>query len=193
MPYAAGLVAALTLAGCGVGAAEPAPPATTAVKSAPVSRSTTASSPPAATAGPNFPAGLPDAAKKQTDDGAKAFVQHFIDELNEAWVQPNSDLLTPLCNFDASKSCSALRDTAEGLEKRREHYDGTPLAVAEYINLDALEGNERVVVRGEQLRRNVLDSSGKVVLTDQRKAVEFVFYLRWSATGWLTEDIKVVA
>ncbi|MDV3223515.1 MAG: hypothetical protein LOY02_19005, partial [Intrasporangium sp.] len=86
MPYAAGLLLVLTLAGCAAGDGTAAPQATTpaprpSTPSASVSTSVAPSTPiPAAStsATPDFPDGLPAAAKKRTKEGAKAFVEHFI-------------------------------------------------------------------------------------------------------------------
>ena len=93
MPYAAGLLLAVTLAGCATGGAALDGGPTSSVASAnPVAAPTTTAPTGTPTtvkpssAAPDFPDGLPAAAKKHTKDGAKAFVEHFIEQIGRAHV-----------------------------------------------------------------------------------------------------------
>jgi hypothetical protein len=58
---------------------------------------------------------------------------------------------------------------------------------------DASPGHPEVLVQFIQEHRNVLDASGQVVLTDDRKQGKFVVTLGWSDHGWSVSTVKSVA
>lgn len=195
LPYAAALAAVFVVAGCNVG--DPGP----AVATPPVSTSATSTTTPATTltttaaptsTGPTFPSGLPNAAKAHNAKGAEVFVSYFIDTLNKAWTKPDASLFTGLCRFETSKSCTAYRKTAADLEKNKQRYDGNPVTIDRVSALSVLDGKRRVLFRGIQERRSVVDSSGAVVLTDSRRDLNFMFLLDWGQTGWILHDVKLV-
>ena len=189
-------LAVSVLAGCTGG--DPAPPQTSAPASSPTT-STTMSTPPTASttsttsAGPAFPAGLPETAKTNDKAGAEAFAKFFFDSVNQAWVKADPNPLDSLCRFEVSKSCTALRDTARDLKTKKQHYDGAPVAVEKVSSLGAVGGQHRVLFAGRQLQRSIVDDRGHIVSTDQLKSINFVFYLEWGATGWIVSDLKLAS
>src|SRR6478735_7222821 len=96
---AAGLALAVAaLAACT--GSDPAPTQTSAVVPTTTTSTTPTSTAPSTTAtsaGPAFPAGLPDAAKTKDKAGAEAFSRYFVRQLNVSWRKPDSSLLRPLC------------------------------------------------------------------------------------------------
>jgi len=189
MPYAAGLAAALTLAGCAVGAAEPAPRATTAVTPAPVTSSAATSSAPTTAAGPTFPAGLPEAAKKQTDDGAKAFVTYFVDQVNKGWRNADGLRIRKLCSREA-KSCDGYADLADRLKKGDQRYEGDAIELTTLVRLEESDGVSRVHANVRVLGARVVTKAGIAVRSDQKEAVKNVFYLIWGSSGWAIREVK---
>jgi hypothetical protein len=191
---AVGLVAALTLSACSGGGPSPTvttPVATSSTGSTTVGTATTTSTA-STTAAPVFPVGLPAAAKVRDAKGAEAFVRHFMSQLNASWVRPDPELLDPLCQSKTSKSCTAYRETAAELSAKGHHYAGAPATTTKVTALVALDGHQRVDFQGIQEQRSVVDSSGRVVLTDSRKQLHWMFFLDWGSTGWIVYDVKLV-
>jgi hypothetical protein len=147
---------------------------------------------------PTQPADLPAAAKENTGAGAEAFVTFFWTQANRAWTRPQAGLLPPLC-LPTSKSCAAIEKTAVGLVTNHQHYRGDPAtqtSVAAFIFADApptaVGGHLLVDWQGIQEKRDVLDSTGHVVLTDQREVLHRQFDLVWTGVAWQIAEIKGV-
>jgi len=175
------LIAGL-LTGCS-GEAEPDPTSSTTSTSPPTTSAPTTSSP---ITDPNIPV----AARAHTPAGAEAFVRHFYEQLNTAWTTPSKGLISTL-STSACKSCAALESTAADLVLHGQHYDGPPVTIVSVDSIgEATSGHPEVVVRFIQEHRSVIDSSGKVVLSDQRKEGKFVATLGWSTRGWSVETVK---
>ena len=84
MTYAAGLVAAVALAGCGTGGATPGGPTPVGTSAA---GSSTAESPTPTSSASLDPvlARIPVAARPEPPEGAAAFVKYYINEVNAAF------------------------------------------------------------------------------------------------------------
>ena len=192
LPYAAGLALAVTLTGCAAESAAPEPMTpvrTTPVPTVSAPSSSVATSAPAA---PDFPEGLPAAAKKHTKDGAKAFVQHYMDRLNVAWTTPDPDAIRQLCDVSVSKSCAANLQDAEDYKRKGWKYSGK---AARTLRVDTLGlesgGTHRVLWTGIQLRNDIIDAKGTVRESYPREDLRLVFDLRWTASGWLILDERL--
>lgn len=153
----------------------------------------TTSAAPTTSAGPDFPAGLPEAAKKKTKAGAKAFVEHFVSELNKAWRLAEPERIARLCRSATSKSCTALIKTATDLRAKNQHYDADPLSIERIVPLGEANGLTRLDFRGHQELASVVDRSGNVVLTDSREPSHFMFFLEWTGAGWHVNNLKPVS
>jgi len=176
------LAASMLLAGC---SGDAKPDASSSTSSPTTSAPTTASP----TTDPNIPV----AARANTLAGAEAFVRYFYSQLNIAWTKPSSGLISALSSPNC-KSCSALEATSADLGKKGQHYDGPPVTLVSVGSIgEASPGHPQVLVRFTQERRNVIDRSGHVVLTDQKKQGKFVAALGWSSGGWSVETVKSLA
>ena len=179
------LAASLLLAACG-GDAKPGVSSSSTSTSSPTTTAPPTTSP---TTDPNIPV----AARAHTPAGAEAFVRYFYSQLNVAWSKPQAGLISVL-SAPTCKSCAALETTATDLVKNGQHYDGPPVTVLSVDSIgDASPGHPEVLVRFTQERRNVVDRSGNVVLTDQRKQGKFVATLGWSSRGWSVFTVKSLA
>jgi hypothetical protein len=185
------LAASMLLAGCG-GDAKP----DTSSSSTPTSSSTTTApttTAPPTSASPTVDPNIPAAARAHTPAGAEAFVRYFYTQLNVAWTKPSSGLISTLSS-PSCKSCAALEATSVDLVKKGHRYDGPPVTIVSVGNIGEVSpGHPEVLVRFTQERRNVIDSSGHVVLTDQRKQGKFVAALGWLSSGWSVETVKALA
>ncbi|WP_353356630.1 DUF6318 family protein [Intrasporangium sp. DVR] len=142
-------------------------------------------------AAPDFPAGLPAAAKKRTKDGAKAFVEHFIDQLNRAWRSPDPRRIKQLC-AEASESCQSFIQTAQDLERHGHHYDSDPVRVDKATAFGEAGGLMRVEFLGGQTGARVVDVAGRTVEDEATSTTHNMFYLDWNLSGWRVTAIKDV-
>jgi Family of unknown function (DUF6318) len=132
---------------------------------------------------------MPPAAKAHTKAGAEAFVRAYFAAFNRAWTTPTT---VELGDYGSSscKSCAASIATARRLVTEKQRYDGNPVTVRKVVATKDSSGVSRVSAGLIQEQRNVLDRSGKVVLTDQRKVGEFEVTLAWRNDVWLIQTIR---
>ncbi|MDU0314395.1 DUF6318 family protein [Phycicoccus sp. M110.8] len=189
--YAVGFaVLALTVSACTANGEEPAKTSSTAPSSSSTSSSTTApSSTPTSGTATVDPADLPPEARKRTPEGAAAFVRYFVEQSNKAWTEPDAGLLPPLSD-SGCLSCQALQRTAAGLVAKKQRYRSAPLTLSKVAALPGgPAGQQYVRVIGTQNRVDVVDASGKVVSTDQKKPVALTASAVWRGKTWLVYDM----
>ncbi len=99
---------------------------------------TTSSASPAPTTSPTAtPASsIPAAARKQTPEGAKAFVEYFMEQVNLAWTTPSTGLIADNSTSDC-KFCNTAEATARWLVEHDQHYAAAPVTVG---RLEAISG-----------------------------------------------------
>jgi hypothetical protein len=193
-PYAACLVAAsltvggVVLSGCSGDGDPPATSTSTSSTSSSSSMTTTPST--TTTSATTSPVKLPPEATKHTEKGAEAFVRFYIDQLNEAWTRPDSKRLPPLSDPDCI-ACKSLQETAVSLAQKREKYASNPVTVTKVVPVGkSPKGIQLVRLFMDQHKVNVLDSSGKVVLTDQAKELSRTVGVTWKGDSWLLFDMQ---
>jgi outer membrane murein-binding lipoprotein Lpp len=179
------VLGSLLLAGCGGDAKPDASSSSTTASST----TTTALPTTSPTTDPTTDPNIPVAARAHTPAGAEAFVRYFFDQVNIAWTTPKPGLLPQLCKA-SSKSCKSFEDTAVQLKAAGNHYDGMPVTTQSVAALDAPGGRQSILYLGRQEKRNVVDSTGRVVSTDQQKTVRFEVALEWTPSGWTIFTIK---
>ncbi len=168
---AAGLLLA---AGC-TGMSDPSPSTTS------IGASSTSSPSPTPPATPSVPA----AARAHTEAGAEAFVRFYIDQLNLAWTRPSDAVLPPLSHPDCV-SCKNMQSTAEDLAAHSQHYRSNPVAVVTAASFPgAPSGQQFVRLLLDQQEVDVVDESGKVMLTDQSKKLTRTVVVIWEGGAWL--------
>lgn len=199
---AAALASALVLSACTGGSSDPGPTGTTppSTSATPPPTSSTSQIPTTTTpihatttsSGPDFPKGVPEAAQKQTPEGAKAFAKYFVSIFNDAWTRPDPDLLRPLC-LDRFEACGAYLKTAADLKAKGHRYDGDPLTASSFTVLARESSRTPVLMVGFQEKRNVVSQGGSIVLTDPRESLRIVYALSWNDRGWQVYSSKLVS
>jgi hypothetical protein len=186
--YAAGLgaVALLALGACSGDEGDPG----TSPSSSSSSSTTSGTSTGAPTTGSPTttatvdPADLPPEARKHTPEGAAAFVKYYIEQLNLAWTTPDSSLLPPLSDPECI-ACKNLNDTAVQLERDKQHYTRDPVTVTKVVPLSENgKGVQLVRLFMDQHKVDVVDSAGKIVLTDPKKKVARTVGTTWVGKSW---------
>ncbi len=118
-------------------------------------------------------------------------MRHFYDQVNVAWTLPKAGLLPPLC-LATSKSCAAIERTATKLVADHQRYSGNPVTTVGVADLGETDDLRLVDYQAVQERRDVLDSTGRVVLTDSSVRLHSEVALVWSGDGWRVATIKEV-
>ena len=179
------LAALLAVGACSGGGDPPTPSSTSSTSTSSSTTSSTTSSPSTTTASVQ----LPPEARKHTPEGAEAFVRFFVEQSNEAWTKPDDSLLPPLSE-KGCLSCEALQKTAGQLVAKKQRYRTNPVTLQE---IDAVggapSGQQYVRVLGTQNRVDVIDSTGKVVMTDPKKSVALTASAVWKEGRWFMYDM----
>ena len=192
-PYAAllGVVAVLVVGACSGDGDDPATPTTSSSSSSTTSGTTTSPSTTSSTSATATidPADLPPEAQKHTPEGAAAFAKYYMQQVNEAWTAPD-DAVLPSLSDPGCLSCKDLQETAEQLVRDKQHYTKSPVTVTKAAPLSANpDGVQLVRLFMDQHKVDVIDASGKVVLTDQAKKLARTVGLKWGGRSWLLYDI----
>ncbi|WP_235509196.1 DUF6318 family protein [Terrabacter sp. Soil810] len=197
LAFAATSVALATLGACT--GSDPGPAVTTpasgssSTSSVAPATTTTSSAPSPTTSGPDFPVGLPEAAKAHTAKGAEAFVRHYMAQWNLSWTTPDARLLPPLCDEAAAAACASVIKDAREYEAKGWKYDGVPGSISNVKALSLTAATQRVLAQIQQHKRHVIDSAGSVKESYPEKIIPLVFYLTWSRTGWELTDLRPVS
>ncbi|HWO50714.1 MAG TPA: DUF6318 family protein [Ornithinibacter sp.] len=184
----AGLVTVpAVLAGC---QSEGTPSATTSP-----SASLTSASPSASTSSPAPSASasvdIPAAARVKSDKGAEAFVRYYFEQINAAWMRPEPGLIAnlsdPKCEF-----CSQVEKTSVQLAKDGQRYRENPVSLGKLSGQTDAPANQ-VIFAGviTQHPASVVDSSGRVVSTDQAGRGKSRIGLKWTSSGWRMVGVEV--
>lgn len=162
------------------------------------STSSTVSDPPSASGSPSASttldaaarARIPKAARAHTAKGAEAFARFYLEQVNQAWMKPDPELIRPYA-LKSCKTCANILETAEWLHDNKFRYDGEPQDIGPSIVLpESTRSAIFVEVSSNQLSRRIVDGEGAVV-----ESVDFAYSasrveLRWSEQTWRVREIK---
>ncbi len=174
------LAGAVTMSGCDDAGA---PTSTTSVPpTATASPSETPTT--SVTPSPSESSSIPAAARKNTPEGAEAFVRYFFEQYNEAWTKPQvgliSSLSDPMCEF-----CAKAEDTSVTLSDRGDRYVQSPVSVRGTKWLaGAPEPEAYVFVDLLQNASDVVAKDGSVVHSDAMEPIPSNVAIAWGPGGW---------
>ena len=190
------IVCGALIAGCDGGSDPTTSAATASTSAAPTSSSSPASSSSTSASAsesatseayvpvkPKFPA----AAKKQTDEGAVAFVEYYWAALNYAWTKPDAQILS---GFGTSECdvCATFEATAQNFSEQGQHYDSPPIKVKSSEFVYNLKTEASALTRVEQTKSSVVDRDGTVISANETQSAVRVFKLKWSGK-WQVSQI----
>jgi hypothetical protein len=172
------------------GAPEPdAGPPALSVSSAPsVTPSTTAP----ATLDEAARARIPEAARAHTPQGAEAFARFYLEQVNDAWMKPDPELIRPYA-LESCKTCANYVDTAEWLVAEGAAYDGAPTTLGASVVLPESR-SDRVLVRvlQQQEERRILRLDGTAADTVHDQSGELELQVEWHQEAWHLGSVKGV-
>lgn len=208
MPRALATTALLTVATASLtacGRAESAPP-TTSVKESDGARIASASSKSTsasasgtttatrknASAKPSVgsvSAEVPEAAKAHTEEGAKAFLEHFYVTMRLGYVSPAPKALTNVMSSDCS-ACQTMQGQIDKLREEGHHYDYPYSRLSHVVSSDQSVQDQVILAYDiEDAAGTELDSDGHVVRKLQAQRSHRVALVAWGDQGWRVVQI----
>lgn len=190
-----GLVCSLLVSACSgdsvAGPSDPTPTtSTTSMSSSPTSPPTSSAPTSSATQEPQpQPPKMPPLAKEKSPAGAKAFVQYYIEVLNDAWSTKSSKLIRQNAT-DRCKVCLRLAGLVDSVAKNGGYQHGgrwTPLS--SFSVPTQPESKPILITKIRIARGSWLESSGSTPQPIEARTVTYDFYLEWQASRWQLTDI----
>lgn len=134
---------------------------------------------------------LPPEAMEDTEAGAEAFVQYYVDLLNYTGKFPQSGLLEPFSD-EACATCEAFETEVIELDSRSEHYDSDALQPFAMTTI-RFQGDSQVTVQSFAPAANRLDVNGKILSsTEEVEKLEWLVELTPSEGSFVVKGIKYV-
>jgi hypothetical protein len=205
--YTAGLAAVLVLTGCQAEAApgpEPTNASSPAPSGSPTSSPTGSTSTGASTSSAVGPtstgsalptiAGLPEAAKHRTAEGANAFVRYYFERMNEIYQDPEEGVLTAF-GRKGCKACAVNEDVVGKLLRNGDRFASdrvTSLSITGFGENLPTDKRYTVSAQMDQTGAKVVDSrTEETVHTDEVKSGWFAVHLTW-VDGWRIHEMQTV-
>lgn len=130
---------------------------------------------------------LPAAARAGTPDGARAFVDFYVESINTAFEAPSVSALQGL-SAPSCDVCTALQARASQFADVGQHYAG-PIYRARGSSASEEPAGQKVVVDIEQFAVATLNSEGKQIdrshPSQARFTVSLEFTNAWQVTRWV--------
>jgi len=136
-------------------------------------------------------AGVPEAAKANTPQGAEAFTKYFGGIVNAAFVDQREVELQPLV-LPECKSCSGISASIVSYRQKNQRFVGQYLNVTSAVFSSELSGITKVLASTDQLGGKVMDANGQVVETASPSKGNVSFQLKFDG-GWRVLEMQGVA
>jgi hypothetical protein len=135
---------------------------------------------------------VPKAARAHSPEGAEAFARFYLEQVNEAWMKPDPELIRPYA-LESCKTCANYVATAEWLLSREFHYDGRPMRLGEPIVAPESESDHYFIeLIANQENRNIISHDGKVEEVVAYRAAGAQVELGWHGTSWVVREVRVI-
>ncbi len=128
----------------------------------------------------------PVAARKQTRDGAVAFVKYYWATMIYAWAKPDATALPPLAMRSCS-NCAIFEKAVDTFVENHQHFSEPPIEVLSADIVYLAEDEAQVITRIKRTKASLVDQSGKVVETNTEEEGTRAFRLKWEGR-WLVNE-----
>jgi hypothetical protein len=192
LALASAIAVSMLIAGCSSGAQGATGPSDVATPAS--SASSSPSSSPSASATATLDdvarARIPAAARAHTPQGAEAFARFYLEQVNQAWMAPDPELIRPYA-LESCKTCANYIATAAWLVTDRLHYDGVPATLGASALL-ATSGADVVTIQVAQAQKpaRILRQDGTVDQQLSADASLLDVRLDWRGESWLVATIQ---
>ena len=125
----------------------------------------------------------------KSEAGAIAFVKYFLELNNLAYMRSDPELLRRVSAIGC-EVCESLIADVEELQRLGRHYNQPVVALDSAKYLGANSSTQFLVsAQVTQQRSSVVDSDGKVILTDPKKVLKRTFEVTWQSGSWLVSAV----
>jgi hypothetical protein len=135
---------------------------------------------------------IPEAARAHTPQGAEAFARFYLEQVNQAWMVPDPELIRPYA-LESCKTCANYVETAQWLVDQQATYDGVPATLGASVVLPESRA-DRVFVRvlEKQEGRRIVRGDGSVAETVRSRSGELELQVEWRQQAWGVRSVKGV-
>jgi hypothetical protein len=134
---------------------------------------------------------VPEAARQHTAEGAEAFARFYLQQVNEAWMAPDPELIRPYA-LESCKTCANYVATADWLKAEHLHYRGLPMELG--TSVVAPESNRDhgfIEMACKQLPQAIVRSDGSVKKQVKKRLAGTQVELLWILDSWQVGEVRV--
>jgi hypothetical protein len=133
---------------------------------------------------------IPEAARAHTPQGAEAFARFYLEQVNQAWMKPDPELIRPYA-LVSCKTCANYVETSQWLINERLGYEGVPSKLGE-SGLLTRSSADVVTIQVAQAQEpaRILRQDGSVEQGLSKEASLLDVRLEWRGGSWLVAAIK---
>jgi hypothetical protein len=135
---------------------------------------------------------IPKAARAHTPQGAEAFARFYLEQVNQAWMVPDPELIRPYA-LESCKTCANYEDTADWLADRTFKYDGAPMRLGHSIVApESRDDHIYIEMPANQQHRTILRADGTVEETLPKRVAGAQVELLWVDGAWHIREVRVI-
>lgn len=134
---------------------------------------------------------IPPAAREESLAGAEAFVRHFFESMNRAYISSSSRTLRSLVAPECP-ACTAIIADIDDQAARGLHAAGDVAKVKSVVAVNPVPGMAKVEAHTDQLPVAILDASGRTTALNPATPSNLLFTLSWSS-GWVVTRLQVIS
>lgn len=134
----------------------------------------------------------PDPWEEQTEDGAVAFAEHWIDLLNAARLDADFEPLRA-ASAQSCKTCSSFLDILEQLHAPGALYESEPWQVKQSaVTAGVANSQAKVAVRVRAPSERVKEAGEDEIRRHAATTDTYEATLKWAASGWRMQKLVIV-
>jgi hypothetical protein len=135
---------------------------------------------------------LPPAATAHTEDGAKAFIAFFVDQMSKSAHEADSSTMAQLSG-PRCRGCKTLIDYADELKAKGQHVDRESVRLhGQIVFPDSTADRYIIDALIESQPSKVVDFQGRTVSNDAGEKFTLRNTVSWSAGAWVMSDNLMV-
>jgi hypothetical protein len=135
---------------------------------------------------------IPTAARAHTPQGAEAFARFYLEQVNEAWMVPDPELIRPYA-LESCKTCANFVGSAEWLRDHDSRYDVEPTSLGASVVLPESTADEvKVRVIQAQKASRIVSADGTEVNHYPHVSGQSEVAVAWRSSAWRVQYVKDV-
>jgi hypothetical protein len=134
---------------------------------------------------------IPQAARAHTPQGAEAFARFYLEQVNDAWMKPDPELIRPYA-LESCKTCANYVGTVDWLSAGQLRYDGPPMKLGPSVVAPESQQDHAYIELGcNQEERRILRADGSTERTVKHRFGAAQVELLWLHQAWQVREVRV--